>query len=90
MNQKLYQKIKNYINLSKTSPSKPIRSIYLIYITVIGDTDFLKYKEFDYRQFETQVIWKLNKAVLDNKRDFEYISKSALISAKNIPVINHT
>ena len=56
------------------------------YITVIGDTDFLKHKEFDYRQFETQVIRKLDKAASDNKNGFEYISGSALIDAKNIPV----
>ena len=76
--------------------SKPVKDIsletYTLYksvmlgdITVIGDTDFLKHKEFDYRQFETQAIRKLDKAVSDDKRGFEYESGSALIGAKNIP-----
>ena len=78
-------------------PSKPVKDIsletYTLYksvmlgdITVIGDTDFLKHKEFDYRQFETQAIRKLDKAVSDDKRSFEYVSGSALIGAKNVPV----
>jgi hypothetical protein len=77
--------------------SKPVKDIFLetytLYksvmlddIMIIGDTDFLKYKEFDYRQFETQVIRKLDKVVSDDKRGFEYISGSALISAKKVPV----
>jgi len=78
-------------------PSKPIEDIsletYTLYksvmlgdITVVGNTDFLKHKEFDYRQFETQAIRKLDKAVLDDKHGFEYISGSPLIGAKNISV----
>ena len=78
-------------------PSKPVKDIsletYTLYksvmlgdITVVGDTDFLKHKEFDYRQFENQAIRKLDKVVSDNKRSFEYISGSALIGAKNVPV----
>ena len=78
-------------------PSKPIKDIsletYTLYksvmlgdITVVGDTDFLKHKEFDYRQFETQAIRKLDKVVSDDKRGFEYVSGSALIGAKNVPV----
>jgi hypothetical protein len=77
-------------------PSKPVKDIsletYTLYksvmlgeITVIGDTDFLKHKEFDYRQFETQAIRKLDKAVSDDKRGFEYESGSALIGAKSVP-----
>jgi hypothetical protein len=77
-------------------PHKPIKdisletytlhtSVMLDDIMVIGDTDFLKHKEFDYRQFETQVIRKLDKTVLDNKHSFEYVSGSALIGAKNVP-----
>ena len=46
--------------------------------------NFLKYKEFDYHQFETQVIRKLDKMISDDKHDFEYISRSALIDAKKI------
>src|SRR6266496_2381439 len=76
--------------------SKPVKDIsletYTLYksvmlgdITVIGDMDFLKYKEFDYRQFETQVIRKLDKAVSDDEHGFEYISGSALIGAKKVP-----
>ena len=57
-------------------------------IMVIGDTDFLKHSEFDYRQFETQAIRKLDKAVSDDKRSFEYVSGSALIGTKNVPVKN--
>ena len=64
------------------------KSVMLGDIMVIGDTDFLKHKEFDYRQFETQAIWKLDKAVSDNKHSFEYVSGSALIGAKNVPVKN--
>ena len=77
-------------------PSKPVKDIsletYTLYksvmlgdITVIGDTDFLKHKEFDYRQFETQAIRKLDKAVSDDKCGFEYESGSALIGTKNVP-----
>jgi hypothetical protein len=78
-------------------PSKPVKDIsletYTLYksvmlgdITVVGDTDFLKHKEFDYRQFETQAIRKLDKVVSDDKRGFEYVSGSALIGAKNVLV----
>ena len=76
--------------------SKPVKDIsletYTLYksvmlgdIMVIGDMDFLKYKEFDYHQFETQVIRKLDKVVSDDKHGFEYISGSALIGAKKVP-----
>ena len=72
--------------------SKPVKDIsletYTLYksvmlsdIMIIGDMDFLKYQEFDYRQFETQVIRKLDKVVSDDKHGFEYISGSALIDA---------
>ena len=78
-------------------PSKPVKDIsletYTLYksvmlgdIMVIGDTDFLKHSEFDYRQFETQAIRKLDKAVSDDKHGFEYISGSPLIGAKNISI----
>ena len=46
--------------------------------------NFLKYKEFDYHQFETQVIRKFDKMISNDKYDFEYISKSTLIDAKKI------
>ena len=57
------------------------KSVMLSDIMIIGDMDFLKYQEFDYRQFETQVIRKLDKVVSDDKHGFEYISGSALIDA---------
>ena len=60
-------------------------SVMLGDVMIIGDTDFLKHKEFDYRQFETQAIRKLDKAISDDKRSFEYVSGSAIIGAKNIP-----
>jgi hypothetical protein len=80
-------------------PSKPVKDIsletYTLYksvmlgdITVLSDTDFLKHKEFDYRQFETHTIRKLDKTVSDDRRGFEYVSGSALIGAKNVPVKN--
>jgi hypothetical protein len=79
------------------APMNPVKDIsletYTLYKSVmlgdtmvVGDTDFLKHKEFDYRQFETQAIRKLDKAVSDDKRGFEYVSGSALIGAKNVPV----
>ena len=65
--------------------------IYIFYkfiilndIIIINDINFLKYEEFDYHQFETQVIQKLNKMISNNKYNFEYISKSILINIKNI------
>ena len=78
-------------------PYKPVKDIslktYTLYksvilsdIMVVGDTDFLKHKEFDCRQFKTQAIRKLDKAVSDDKHGFEYISGSPLIGAKNISV----
>ena len=78
-------------------PYKPVKDIslktYTLYksvilsdIMVVGNTDFLKCKEFHNRQFETQAIRKLDKAVSDDKQGFEYISGSPLIGAKNISV----
>ena len=46
--------------------------------------NFLKYKEFDYHQFEIQVIWKLDKMISNDKYNFKYISKSILIDVKKI------
>ena len=51
----------------------------------LGHQIDLKYKEFDYRQFETQAIRRLDKAVSHDKCGFEYESGSALIGAKNVP-----
>ena len=48
--------------------------------------NFLKYKEFNYHQFEIQVIRKLDKAISDDKYNFKYISKSTLINIKKILV----
>ena len=48
--------------------------------------NFLKYKIFDYHQFETQVIWKLNKMISNDKYNFKYISKLILINIKKILV----
>ena len=78
-------------------PSKPVKDISLkIYtfcksvilsdIMVVGDTDFLKHKEFDCRQFKTQAIRKLDKAVSGDKHSFEYVSGSPLVGARNVPV----
>ena len=78
-------------------PYKPVKDVslktYTLYksailsdIMVVGNTDFLKSKEFHNRQFETQAIRKLDKAVSDDKHGFEYISGSPLIGAKNISV----
>ena len=77
-------------------PSKPPKDITLETYTlqkmvmlgdvvVIEDTDFLKHNEFDYRQFETLTIRKLDKSVSDPTRSFEFVSGSATISAKNVP-----
>ena len=53
-------------------------------IIIIDNINFLKYKEFDYHQFETQVIQKLDKMISNNKYNFKYISKSILINTKKI------
>ena len=58
--------------------------IILNNIIIIDNMNFLKYKEFDYHQFETQIIQKLDKMISDDKYNFEYISKSILIDTKKI------
>ena len=53
-------------------------------IIIINNMNFLKYKEFDYHQFEIQVIQKLDKMISNDKYNFKYISKSTLINIKKI------
>src|SRR5437762_7948190 len=55
-------------------------------IIIIDNMNFLKYKEINYHQFEIQVIQKLDKAISNDKYDFEYISKLILIDTKKILV----
>jgi len=56
---------------------------------VLEDTDFVKLGEFNYRQFETLAIRKLDKAALDAKVDFDWESRQAVISAKIIVIHDH-
>ena len=66
-----------------------IKSVLLGTVAVIEDTDFLKHDEFDFLQFQTQAIRKLDKAIPDASRTFELVSGSATITAKNVPARLH-
>jgi hypothetical protein len=56
---------------------------------IVGDTDFLKYGEFDYRQFEIYNIRKLDVASKKGGYEFEFMSGTATISAKGIRVMDN-
>jgi hypothetical protein len=56
--------------------------------TVVSDTDFLKFEEFDFRDFETQNIRRLNDAAKKGGFEFEHTSGTATISAKGVRVLD--
>jgi len=56
---------------------------------IVGDTDFLRHEEFDYRQFETYNIRKLNDAAEKGKFTFEYVSGTATIMAKGVRICDN-
>src|SRR5437762_2811542 len=56
---------------------------------IVGDIDFLRYKEFDYRQFETYNIRKFNDAAEKGKFTFEYVSGTATIMAKGVRICDN-
>jgi len=56
---------------------------------VVSDTDFLKPEEFDYRQFETHNIRKLDDAAQKGGYEFEFTSGTATISAKGVRVMDN-
>src|SRR5438477_10772542 len=56
---------------------------------IVGDTDFLTHKNFDYRQFETYNIRKLNDAAEKGKFSFDYVSGTATIMAKGVHVCDN-
>ena len=56
---------------------------------IVGDTDFLTHEEFDYRQFETYNIRKLNDAAEKGKFTFEYLSGTATIMAKGVRICDN-
>jgi hypothetical protein len=62
------------------------KSVVLGDIIIVGDTDFLKYDEFDYRQFETHNIRKLDDAAKKGGFSFDYVSGTATIAAKGVRV----
>lgn len=65
------------------------KSVILGDTVIVGDTDFLKHEEFDYRQFETYNIRKLNDTAEKGKFSFEYVSGTATIMAKGVRVCDN-
>jgi CBS domain containing-hemolysin-like protein len=65
------------------------KSVVLRDTVIVGDTDFLKHEEFDYHQFETYNIRKLNDAAEKGKFTFEYVSGTATIMAKGVRICNN-
>jgi hypothetical protein len=57
-------------------------------VAIWEDTEFHKLNEFSYRQFDTMAIRKLDRAVLDSKTNFEWVSGQVTLCAKNIAVKN--
>jgi len=62
------------------------KSVMLGDTAIVSDTDFLKYEEFDFRQFETQNIRKLHDVSEKAGHSFEYVSGTATIAAKGVRV----
>jgi len=65
------------------------KSVMIGETVVVGDTDFLKHEEFDYRQFETHNIRKLDDAAKKGTYEFEFTSGTATISAKGVRVMDN-
>ena len=91
--QKTFQKLKT-LNIIEDSELEPVRDIsgqtYSLYKSVmLGDTDFLTHEEFDYRQFETYNIRKLNDAAEKGKFSFDYVSGTATIMAKGVRICDN-
>ena len=57
-------------------------------VAIWEDTEFHKLDEFSYRQFDTIAIRKLDRAVLDSKTNFEWVSGQVTLCAKGIAVKN--
>ena len=81
-----------YIEDSEPEPVRDIsgqtyslhKSVMLRDTVIVGDTNFLTHEEFEYRQFETYNIRKLNDAAEKVKFSFHYISSTAMIMAKGV------
>ena len=56
---------------------------------IVSDTDFLKFEEFDFRDFEMQNIHRLNDAATKGGFEFEYVSGIATLSAKGVRVMDN-
>ena len=65
------------------------KSVMLGDTVIVGDTDFLKHEKFDYRQFETYNIRKLNDAAEKGKFSFDYVSGTATIMAKGVRICDN-
>src|SRR5437773_11692408 len=65
------------------------KSVMLGDTVIIGDTDFLTHEEFDYRQFETYNIQKLNDAAEKGKFSFDYVSGTATIMPKGVRICDN-
>ena len=86
-----------YIEDSEPEPVRDIsgqtyslhKSVMLGDTVIVGDTDFLTHEEFDYRQFETYNIRKLNDAAEKGKFSFDYVSGTATIMAKGVRICDN-
>jgi len=65
------------------------KSVVIGDTVIVGDTDFLKHEEFNYREFQTQNIRKLDDASKKGAFEFEYTSGTATLSAKGIRVMDN-
>ena len=63
-----------------------VKSVMVGDTAVVSDTDFLKYQEFKFREFETHNIRRLEDAAKKGGFEFEHVSGSATIAAKGVRI----
>jgi len=65
------------------------KSVVVSETVMVGDTDFLKHEEFNFREFQMQNIRKVNDTAKKGGFEFEYISGTATLSAKGVRVMDN-
>jgi hypothetical protein len=63
-----------------------VKSVMLGDTAIVSDTDFLKYEEFKYRDFELHNIRRLDDVAKKGGFEFGHVSGSATIAAKGVRV----
>jgi hypothetical protein len=65
------------------------KSVVVGETVVVSDTDFLKHEEFNFREFQTHNIRKVDDAAKNGGFEFEYISGTATLSAQGVRVMDN-